>query len=396
MHPSTTMTDDFLADIESLPESAIALTSDQLDRAFELSDRVIDARKQWQAYISAIALMGFEQWIQQRTVNAVMDQSRCTITQLQTESTAAAVCNLIVNGFRICLLAIEGNQDEIEIPKAVIEQPDLLAHFYVAIAVYEEQAQIIPRGFIRRDRLVTERLSSLTPETYLMPIHEVDLEIDRLLLFLSFPQQVELSLPIVNAKPLVPLHQLLTQPLINVGHWLEEQWGQVATELQWIILPPAEFSANFRSSSFLRGLEPLSVPNSSVQQAQFDLASILLSLERDGMRISPDIVCGYRDFNVGEIPLRLYAAQAPILSEQSLPEWSLLLILKPQADPPLLEGMRLIVSDLTEVLVNQAFEAETGGDFLFTRVIGTQDEKFTVTVGLPSGATTTIASFSFQ
>ena len=52
-------------------------------------------------------------------------------------------------------MAVEHVLDEIvQIPQAVVEQPDLAAHFYVAHEVSEEQKLVTVWGLLRFDELI--------------------------------------------------------------------------------------------------------------------------------------------------------------------------------------------------------------------------------------------------
>ena len=59
-------TNNLLLDFESFSETGIELSPEQIDRAVELSDRIPNSERQWQTYLNALALFGFETWLQSR------------------------------------------------------------------------------------------------------------------------------------------------------------------------------------------------------------------------------------------------------------------------------------------------------------------------------------------
>ena len=70
-------TDNLLLDFESITEADITLTPEQIDRAVELSNPILNPQHQWQTYLNALALFGFTDWLQDRDsaieVNTTID-----------------------------------------------------------------------------------------------------------------------------------------------------------------------------------------------------------------------------------------------------------------------------------------------------------------------------------
>jgi hypothetical protein len=54
------------------------------------------------------------------------------------------------------------------------------------------------------------------------------------------------------------------------------------------------------------------------------------------------------------------------------------------------------VSDQTGILVQQVLDPQQQDSYFFTRVVGNLEEKFIVTVSLPSGIEQTLPPFSFN
>ena len=140
--------------LEMLPPRAIALTVEQIDQARQRSRAVTHPDQQWQTYLNTLALLGFEQWLHQRASDVLTHSLDDSIMQLS--GIPPVVCNIIVNDFKVCLIPVESQPDEVEIPAVVIYSPEFAAHFYVTVAVYEEQSQIAVHSFLRHDQLTTQ------------------------------------------------------------------------------------------------------------------------------------------------------------------------------------------------------------------------------------------------
>jgi hypothetical protein len=392
MTDSSPVITSFLDELEILPLEAISLTPEQMERAAELSDRATHPHQRWQVYLNSLALIGFEAWLEQRTTDLTLNSHSCTILEPELMDAAIAVCNLYANGFKLCLIGTGSLlENELAIPKAAIDDTDLKAHFYVPIEVNEEQGQVLITGFLRSDQL--NQHQQITPlivgedDTYRLPLQWFEPDANQLLLYLSClePAAIPLSTSATqNASILNPLHQILVEPLVNAGVWLQQQWDELAQDVGWILLPPVELASEMRSSIRQLG------ERSPVEEFN----TILTSLERGGMSIPVEARGAYRELNLGGTVLRLYAVTAAITETQS-PEWSLLLILKTSEGFDLPAQIQLQVSDLNQSVITQVSKQQTDADYLYTRVIGNVDEQFLVTLFL-EGESLTLSPFAFQ
>jgi hypothetical protein len=380
----------FLDELETLPPEAVSLTPEQIERAAELSDRATHSHQRWQIYLNSLALIGFETWLEQRTTDLTLNSHACIILEPESTDAVTAVCNLYVNGFKLCLIGTESLlETEIAIPKATIDYPDLRAHFYVSIEVYEEQGQILITGFLRSDQLSQhQQVAPLTQgenDTYRLPLQWFEPDTDQLLLYLSCLEPA--AIPLTASAPqstLSQLRQILVEPLVNARLWLQQQWDEVAENVGWILLPPVELASEMRTSPRLLG------ERSPVEEFN----TILTTLERSGMSIPTEARGAYRELNLGNTALRLYAVTAPITENQT-PEWSLLLILKASEGSDLSPQIQLQVSDLNQSIITQVSKQQTDADYLYTRVIGNLDEQFIVTLS-SDGESLTLPPFAFQ
>ncbi len=189
-----------LFDFESLSEAGIALSSKQIDRAIELSDRVIDPERQWQTYLNALALFGFETWLQSRDSSLTINSDNCSVKQPSYASFIDGVFNLEVGEFKVCLLTTGVAIDEfITVSRAVIDLPEYAAHFYVLVNVIEEQEEASVDSFIRYDEIRERKgAANLIPDadwTYELPLTWFNPEPNDLLLYLRCLEPSAIALP---------------------------------------------------------------------------------------------------------------------------------------------------------------------------------------------------------
>lgn len=431
-------------DFAALPAEAIALEPNQIDQAVQLSHPIRREAQQWQTYLNALALFGFEQWLSERAAELPINREHCSVLQPQYANVMEVVCNLRVGEFNLCLVAIGSLSDQtIDLPRAVVDLPEFTAHFYVVLEILEEQEQAKVWGFLRHDQLISLRQSVNLPAerdwTYALPAAWFDYNPDHLLLHLRCLEPAAIPLPQAPTNRLATLAamqaelmallprlqspdaqlwqvltweqgaavltspelldwlyqlqtkdapslirrstdvlQLLTQPAMNLGRWLQDELDEIAQSLSWVLLP-----------SLPTATTPLRSPGEEIDV-------ILTQLGRTGMAIPSQARGGYKDLSLAEAPLRLYIVTWPHLSPENVPEWTLLLILGAQSGHNLPHGTRLRVSDQTDVLLERVLEQNVNDSHLYARVAGTWDEKFLVTLGLDSGPALTLPPFTFH
>lgn len=382
---------DFLDEIELVSEEAIALSADQMKRAAELSLGA-SAAQQWQTYLNALALVSFEEWLQQHSGEVTLNQANCSLMQSADAGNVPAVCNLEANQFRLCLIATGDLDDTVSIPRAAIDLPEFMAHFYVVVEVREEQQQAMIRGFLRHDQWVTYQQSHpIQPDsdgTYSLPYGWFEPDANRLLLHLRCLERDAIPLPDIvhdRASTSPDLLQLLTQQAVNTGLWLRNQWDEIAQEVSWILLPPTA-AAMMRSP----------VQNSFQRSPGEEFEAIVQQLERNGLHLPAQARGAYRDWMMANIPLRLYAVVGEVAPADPTPEWSLLLVLGAQPRNNLPQGISLQISDPTGILIERTLDPQTTADYLFAQVSGTWDEKFLASITLPDGESLTLPPFGFQ
>ena len=427
----------FLLDFESFSETGIELSTDQIDRAVELSDRIHDPERQWRTYLNSLALFGFETWIEERDNFLTLNSDNCSVKHPSYTSYIDGVFNLTVGKYKICLLTNGVAIDEyFSLHRALIELPEYIAHFYVLVDVVEEQAEVKVDRFISYDEIVRHKQSAnLTADadwTYEIPLEWFNSEPDDLLLCLRCLEPNAIALPArVTASDRIqeelesllpqlqsgePLHQVLTwsqaapllsnrswldwlyelqttqpattasiarlrnvisnsiseisQTVINVKAWLSDELDELA-RLSWTLLPPPRLAPS--------GLRDLEVINRASPIEEF--AAIITQLRAWGEDIPEDAHDAYRDFNLANHGLRLFAVAWWNIAEiEDAPEWSLLLVLGAQPNNYLPQGLKLQVKENDTVLDEKIVAEDTEDSYIYTRVISKLDEQFTVSI----------------
>lgn len=404
----STQENDFL-DWETLPLDGIELSVDTLERAACLAQTQAEGDRQWQLYLNALALFGFEQWLSDRATDLTVEASTDSLTPfmlppsplpsppeaLEPES-ELAIAPIQVGDFRVCLLAMGSLTDEsIPLPQALLDSPDGVAHFYVLVDVLEEQEQVRIQGYFRYDQWVSRQQSSLAISpvagSYALPLSWFAASPNTLLLELRALSPAAIPLPqsasqaqrdrsVEAGDRLSHTLDQLAQRTINTGRWLRDQLDAAAQDLNWVLMPALIPTA----ASGLRS----SVTN--------PVMTVLERLRRDGAEIPPTARGAYRDLHSGDTAVRLNAIVWDVDETDTEPEWSLLLVLttQPHARPPV--GTKLIVRDNEQVLVEQAWVEDDPDAHLYAQVIGTQQEQFWVTLDFPHGVVATLPPFAFE
>lgn len=178
-----------------------------------------------------------------------------------------------------------------------------------------------------------------------------------------------------SAVYLSDLLKLLTQPVINVGQWFNQELEELTNQFSWVFMP--DFSP--------------AMPLRSGRQMQL----LVQELQEKGVEIPQQAKAAYRDLTLGGRSLRLYALTWPLMGEIE-PEWSLLLVLGLPSGTDLPAGIKLRVSDTTGILVEEGLNFDEQSSYLFTCVVGNQTEKFVVTVSLREEIEATLPTFEFN
>jgi Protein of unknown function (DUF1822) len=229
-----------------LPE-LIWLEAEQIAQAKALSESArlacpIAEAQQWQSYLNALALLGFEQWLRGRLLAPVIVRSPQPLE---------SVSYLEVSGFTFGLITVEHVLDEtVRIPQAAVDQLALMAHFYVLQEVSEEQALVTIRGFCRYDELINYRDCydcQIEDGCYLLPLAFLDAECNHLLFYCRSLQPAVLALPRVTAPIADRVVGDLTPPITQLTQWLQGNFAQNWQMIEQLISPDANLSFATRS-----------------------------------------------------------------------------------------------------------------------------------------------------
>ena len=437
--------DDLLFDLGTSLSEIIQLESKHFQQAAEIRDNVVGETNQWQTYINALALIGFEEWLEERKPELQINRDKCSILQPEYASIIDAVCNLKVADLKFCLIATCEPLDEIvAIPRATIELPEFTAHFYVLIEVLEEQEQIIIRAFLRYDQLVDyqERKNLETQQdwSYQLPLSLFNPEVSNLLIYSHFVKPTAIPLPLVPAinQDTASLTQAdLEELLSNLKSpsekiWQHLTWEQGSTLLrssqlinllyQWQTQTTETAQITIRIKEVFALLTQKAV--NTAQWLQGEMDDIAQELEfffrpsfnsemplcrsidnkfeqaieclRDGdMGIPGDITPTYQDFGLSCISLRLCGVNwSSFDTSKQKHKWSLLLILGNQFNDNLPAGIKLQVSNTKGILEEPVLDIPE--QFIYAIVEGELGDKFVVTIVPPNGTPLTLNPYTFE
>ena len=190
-------------EFQVLPINAINLDAEQISEAVENSLEIKNQAQQWQTYINTLALLAFKEWLTERADSLTVNEDKCTIFQPAIANVIPAVANLQVGKFKLCLLTNNSlSDDEIVVPRAVVDLPEYIAHFYVLIEVLEEQETAIVSGFLSYQQLMEKQTAAnLQPETdwtYQIPVSWFAQAPDYLLLNLRCLEPNAITLPVTK------------------------------------------------------------------------------------------------------------------------------------------------------------------------------------------------------
>ena len=356
-------------DFEPILAETIELAAEAQERSLNLS-QTIDAQHRWQSYLVMLAFEGFVTWLQQRSTPIALNRQRATLLQPEGVDTPAAINHFYMNQFHICVIVTDSDvEDTIELPMGVVDASQM-AHFYVAIAVYEELQQISLHSFLRCDRLVEYRNQHESITTsHQIPVSLFETDFDRLLLYLTGLEPRMLTLPTVTSTTF-RLKQWLVQSAVQARTWLD----QVADDLAWTLFSPDLSVSEMRST------------------ATNEIAAILTEIQRNGLSIPANAQAAYQDLIVGEQALRLYVI-IWALQTTAEPEWSLLAIIESASNFTDTNAIRITINERQTLVIEKT--STPGSAYLIAQILGTWEEQFTITIEVATG-TITLPPFSFQ
>jgi hypothetical protein len=397
--PLETMTDALDYDYLPLPAGSFSLSPDQVSGAMAASQPIADSRKRWAVYLGHLALTGFEQWLGQQLENHIqLDRSQAQIPEPEGHGRITIVKNLLANGFRLCLIVVPGQPDEmIDIPPLAIEselEAELeseLADFYIPVTLYEDLHQVRIGEFLTKEALVKHRqaspLSLNRDGTYAVPLDWFSSDCDRLLLILNTLQPAPSS-PVPKPDP---------QPVFNLARWFKREVNDLIEDLTWTLIPSWQIASAMRGDTI--SMRPMDANLRNLEDTESFLP-IFKSLTQQGIHLYANSRAAYQNIQIGDHVLQLCVLAAPLphstpAEANSAPEWSLMAILKPQHERYLPDQIYLRIADAGSMLVEQGTQASKPGGSLFVRATGEANEQLTVTISQPQDGTSQMVQLIF-
>ncbi|MBE9213008.1 DUF1822 family protein [Plectonema cf. radiosum LEGE 06105] len=430
---------DFSENIET-----IELEPEQCEKALQISQDMRIEGKQWQVYLQALALFAFAEWLEKRepslTIYHTIQQQISSILKPEHVSLINAVYNLQIGDFKVCLIPIISfSEDEVTIPRAVVDIAEFNNHFYIVIAVEEELEIAAIKGFISYQDLIKDKSQFQLDKdwTYQLSLTLFNHEVDELLMYLQCYSPSTIPLPavpnnrqnllaqmqrqLVNLLPQLNNRQLwevltweegvavltnpelvkwlydnstknsqisalhlsdfikmITQQAVNIQRWLDNQIDDVMQAFSWQMSPIRGQLSNALPS-------PMRESSNLSQQ----LGDILTEIRRN-LEI-PNIANYFHQDIVLEVPLRVYAVIWSLPDD----EWTLLVVLKVLSRNQRPYSLNLRISDQNEILVEEQLQPDTYHDYIFAQVIGNYADKFLVTLTSSNGEVKTFNPFVF-
>jgi hypothetical protein len=439
-------------------QEIVELDSNDYQRAKENSDRIQGQDKQWDAYINTLALLGFEKWLHSRRPEVSVLTHDSTIWEPYFTQIMPSISQVNVEHLTLCLVGVEGIENNINIPIAMLDLPNWYSDFYVIIEVLEEQGNVIIQRFIRADKLTKYRdvspLTSLPDWSYQVPISWFEVNVEHLLFSLPYltTSAIAPSVPTAPQPSSSLLYQAFEELRSRLSAPKDELWQQLLSQLSsperdlWKYLSWEQGAKLLNSSSFLEKLYQWQTQSNQTQSSSDDSLSIrvreMLSFliqpaintafwlrgeldqvaqnyqvfqprfgaidpfekfekginllrRRLGLEIPNNLTPNYIAFEFSGLSLYLAMLSWP---ESSTTEsgscWSLLVILGTQQKTLLPAGMQLKVSNLTDVLRSPTLDSDQ--PLLYAIAQETIGKEFKVTITYQGETFDDLPPYTFQ
>ena len=207
-----------------LSANTVDLSDTSIQWAAHLSQNISDDAEQWQTFLSALAIAGFDQWLQEGafTLSGSYRHDRALVQG----------SNFQVREHSLCILASDLGESEVSVDIA----DDI--YWYVLVDVREELNQVSIVGGLDRARLL-QALSDrrMIGRSQRIPIAYFDIEPEQLLLYLSCLEPVGATNLAASSIELNAVAEQIATGAINTGRWLQNQLGAIAEQMSWALLP---------------------------------------------------------------------------------------------------------------------------------------------------------------
>lgn len=369
--PNTTLDDTAWDDLEPLTAETITLSEATIAEAAQAAQTLTNPEDQWSAFLQALALAGFDQWLGAGPGHPTIEK----IEYDQRRSPAWGV-NRVVNHHRLCIVALGSlGEDRVTLPSAAL-WGDQAAHVYLLLEVQEEANQVRVVAGLGQEQLRAHWSAGppVNAGSHDIPLTWFTLTPEQVLLYLSCLKPAATLTPAPPGVSATPA-RMITGPM-NVGRWLQNQLDEVATQWAWVLLPPLS-------------------PAPLLRSATKELEEIASALTKQGVTLPLGVRSAYTDLQLADFALRLYALVWP-LGTPEVSEWSLLVCLGPTPGQTLPAGITLRVGDGDQPIVEQTLSPQAEATFLYGQVLGAWSEQFWVEISLPDGPLLRLPPFGFQ
>ncbi len=369
--PNTTLDDTAWDDLEPLTAETITLSEATIAEAAQAAQTLTNPEDQWSAFLQALALAGFDQWLGAGPGHPTIEK----IEYDQRRSPAWGV-NRVVNHHRLCIVALGSlGEDRVTLPSAAL-WGDQAAHVYLLLEVQEEANQVRVVAGLGQEQLRAHWSAGppVNAATHDIPLTWFTLTPEQVLLYLSCLKPAAPLTPAPLGVSATPARMITG--LMNVGRWLQDQLDEVATQWAWVLLPPLS-------------------PAPLLRSATEELEKIVSALTKQGVTLPLGVRSAYTDLQLADFALRLYALVWPCGTPE-VSEWSLLVCLGPTPGQTLPAGITLRVGDGDQPIVEQTLAPQAEATFLYGQVLGAWSEQFWVEISLPDGPLLRLPPFGFQ
>lgn len=369
--PNTILDDTAWDDLEPLTAETITLSEATIAEAAQAAQTLTNPEDQWLAFLQALALAGFDQWLGAGPGHPTIEK----IEYYQQRSPAQGV-NRVVNHHRLCIVALGSlGEDRVTLPSAAL-WGDQAAHVYLLLEVQEEANQVRVVAGLGQEQLRAHWSADPTVNaaSHDIPLTWFTLTPEQVLLYLSCLKPAATLTPAPPGVSATPARMITG--LMNVGRWLQNQLDEVATQWAWVLLPPLS-------------------PAPLLRSATKELEEIASALTKQGVTLPLGVRSAYTDLQLADFSLRLYALVWP-LGTPEVSEWSLLVCLGPTPGQTLPAGITLRVGDGNQPIVEQTLAPQAEATFLYGQVLGAWSEQFWVEISLPDSPLLRLPPFGFQ
>ena len=362
-------------DFYPLATETIMLTDISSQWARRVCRDITDADEQWHRFLKALAIAGFEQWLNQGSTQLPITYSQ--------DAAPDQDATIQVGDFQLCILPVGTLQDDrVTIPATAVAG-EQAAHLYVLVEVHEEVEQVRVAKALRHDQLKAYIEQQRGAEEYAVPIRQFIVPPEQLLWYLScLSPQAIIPVEISDQDHATVSSQLkaAATKAINTGRWLQGQLDTVAEQLAWQLIPSLELNYGLRNLK-------------DGENPQEKILDILEELQHRGVEVPTHGTGACQAITLGKLACELYTLVWELPETQ---EWTLFILLGPGTDEPLPAGVALQVSDEHTVLSKSEVRQDTATTYLYIQAIGNLQEQFTVEISVSDKEILTLPPFKFD